>query len=48
MTMEIDAKRFPEGAKIDQNTLVELIGEFDKEAFGESTLDVKQIKVVTT
>lgn len=47
MTVEIDAKRFPEGAKIDQNTLVELIGEFDKETFGESTLDVKQIKVVT-
>jgi uncharacterized protein (TIGR00156 family) len=47
MTVEIDAKRFPEGAKIDQNTLVELTGEFDKETFGESTLDVKQIKVVT-
>lgn len=47
MTVEIDAKRFPEGAKIDQNTLVELIGEFDKETFGESTLDVKQIRVVT-
>ncbi|USX27663.1 NirD/YgiW/YdeI family stress tolerance protein [Oxalobacteraceae bacterium OTU3CINTB1] len=47
MTVEIDAKRFPDGAKIDQNTLVELTGEFDKETFGESTLDVKQIKVVT-
>jgi uncharacterized protein (TIGR00156 family) len=47
MTVEIDAKRFPDGAKIDQNTLVELTGEFDKETFGESTLDVKQIKVVS-
>lgn len=47
MTVEIDAKHFPEGTKIDQNTLVELTGEFDKETFGESTLDVKQIKVVT-
>ena len=47
MTVEIDAKRFPQGATIDQNTLVELTGEFDKETFGESTLDVKQIKVVT-
>lgn len=47
MTVEIDAKRFPEGATIDQNTLVELTGEFDKETFGESTLDVKQIKVVS-
>ena len=46
MTVEIDAKHFPEGVKIDQNTLVELTGEFDKETFGESTLDVKQIKVV--
>jgi uncharacterized protein (TIGR00156 family) len=47
MTVEISAKRFPEGAAIDQNTLVELTGEFDKETFGESTLDVKQVKVVT-
>ena len=47
MTVEIDAKRFPDGARIDQNTLVELTGEFDKETIGESTLDVKQIKVVT-
>lgn len=47
MTVEIDAKRFPEGVRIDQNTLVELVGEFDKETFGESTLDVKQVKVVT-
>lgn len=47
MTVEIDAKRFPDGAKIHQNTLVELTGEFDKETFGESTLDVKQIKVVS-
>ena len=47
MTVEIDAKRFPQGVKIDHTTMVELTGEFDKETFGESTLDVKQIKVVT-
>ena len=47
ITVEIDDKRFPAGVKIDQNTLVELTGEFDKETFGESTFDVKQIKVVT-
>jgi uncharacterized protein (TIGR00156 family) len=47
MTVEIDAKHFPAGVKIDQNTLVELVGEFDKELVGESTLDVKQVKVVT-
>jgi len=46
ITVEIDAKHFPAGVKIDQNTSVELVGEFDKETFGESTLEVKQIKVV--
>ena len=46
MTVEIDDEDFPQGVKIDQNTPVELIGEFDKNTFGESTLDVKQIKVV--
>jgi len=46
MTVEISAKRFPAGQSIDHNTLVELTGEFDKEMFGESTLDVKQIKIV--
>ena len=46
MTVEIDAKYFPQGVNVDQNTQVELIGEFDKETFGESTLDVKQVKVV--
>jgi len=45
ITVEIDAKRFPAGVNIDHNTEVELIGEFDKETFGESTLDIKQIKV---
>ena len=47
MTVEIDAKHFPAGVAIDQNTLVELTGEFDKETFGESTMDVKQVRVVT-
>ena len=46
MTVEIDAKHFPAGVAIDQNTLVELTGEFDKETFGESSFDVKQVKVV--
>ena len=45
ITVEIDAKHFPQGVNIDQNTLVELTGEFDKETFGESTFDVKQVKV---
>jgi uncharacterized protein (TIGR00156 family) len=44
--VEIDADRFPAGVTVDHNTLVELTGEFDKEMFGESTVDVEQIKVV--
>lgn len=46
ITVEIDADRFPQGVKVDHNTVVELAGEFDKEMFGESKLDVEQIKVV--
>jgi uncharacterized protein (TIGR00156 family) len=45
ITVEISSKLFPEGTVIDHNTVVELIGEFDKETFGESTLDVEQIRV---
>lgn len=47
MTVEIEPELFPQGATVDQNTVVELIGEFDKETFGESTLDVQQIRVVS-
>lgn len=46
MMVEIDADRFPQGVKVDHTTEVELTGEFDKEMFGESKLDVEQIKVV--
>jgi len=46
ITVEIDAEHFPAGVTIDQNTVVELTGEFDKETFGESTFEVKQMKVV--
>ena len=47
MTVEIDDDHFPQGVKIDQNTMVELSGEFDKNLIGESSLEVKQMKVVT-
>ena len=47
ITVEIDADRFPQGVTVDHNTTVELTGEFDKEMFGESTVDVEQIKVVS-
>ncbi len=46
ITVEIDSDRFPQGVTVDHNTTVELSGEFDKEMFGESKLDVEQIKVV--
>ena len=46
ITVEIEAEHFPAGVSIDHNTVVELTGEFDKETFGESSFDVKQIKLV--
>jgi uncharacterized protein (TIGR00156 family) len=46
ITVEIEAEHFPAGVSIDQNTVVELTGEFDKETFGESSFEVKQLKVV--
>ncbi|WP_313034956.1 YgiW/YdeI family stress tolerance OB fold protein [Massilia alkalitolerans] len=46
ITVEIEPELFPAGVSIDQNTVVELSGEFDKETFGESSFEVKQIKVV--
>ena len=47
MKVEIDDRRFPEGARIDQNTVVEMVGEFDKNTFEDSALEVTQMKVVT-
>lgn len=47
MSVEIDDRHFPAGVSIDQNTVVELSGEFDKETFGnEVKLEVDQLKVV--
>lgn len=46
MVVEIDADRFPQGVTVDHNVTVELIGEFEKEMFGEPSLDVEQLKVV--
>lgn len=47
MTVEIDDRHFPAGVSIDQNTVVELTGEFDKETFGnEVKLEVDQMKLV--
>lgn len=46
MVVEIDADRFPQGVTVDHTTTVELIGEFEKELFGEATLDVEQINVI--
>ena len=46
ITVEIDARHFPAGVSVDQNTVVELTGEFEKETFGEPSFEVEQMKVV--
>jgi uncharacterized protein (TIGR00156 family) len=46
MQVDIDKRYFPQGQTIDANDTVELTGEFDKETFGTSELDVKQVKVI--
>jgi len=47
MSVEIDERHFPAGVSIDQNTVVELTGEFDKETFGNDVkLEVDGMKVV--
>lgn len=46
ITVEIEDEAFTPGMKIDQNTMVELVGEFDKNIIGDSTFEVRQIKVV--
>ncbi|KPU95387.1 hypothetical protein APR50_17370 [Variovorax paradoxus] len=47
MKVEIDAKHFPPGVKIDDKVRVEITGEFDKDLVGNKVeLDVKQLVVV--
>ncbi|RZA33884.1 MAG: NirD/YgiW/YdeI family stress tolerance protein [Lysobacteraceae bacterium] len=46
LMVEIDARLFPAGSSIDQNTLVELSGEYEKETFGDASFEVKQLKLV--
>lgn len=46
ITVEIDARLFPAGVSVDQNTVVELTGEFDKETFGDASFEVEQMKLV--
>lgn len=46
ITVEIEDEAFTQGMKIDQNTMVELVGEFDKNLIGDSTFEVKQMKVM--
>jgi len=45
--VEIDPEHFPPAVTIDANTEIELLGEFDKERFGKSEVEVKQIRVAT-
>ena len=47
MKVEIDAKHFPPGVKIDDKVRVELTGEFDKDRLtGKTELDVKRLSVL--
>jgi len=47
MKVEIDAKYFPAGVKIDDKLRVEITGEFDKDLVGNKVeLDVKRLSVV--
>jgi uncharacterized protein (TIGR00156 family) len=47
MKVEIDAKHFPPGVKIDDKVRVEISGEFDKDLVGnKAELDVKRLSVV--
>ena len=47
MKVEIDAKYFPPGVRIDDKVHVEITGEFDKDLVGNKVeLDVKQLVVV--
>lgn len=46
MKVEIDAKHFPPGVKIDDKVRVEISGEFDKDLVGnKAELDVKRLGV---
>lgn len=46
MKVEIDAKYFPPGVKIDDKVRVQLAGEFDKDMLGnKAELDVKQLSL---
>ncbi|MDB5917601.1 MAG: ygiW [Massilia sp.] len=45
--VEISPKHFPANLAIDANTEVELFGKFDKERFGASEFEVKQIRLAT-
>lgn len=47
MKVEIDAKHFPPGVKIDDKVRVEISGEFDKDLVGnKAELDVKRLSLV--
>lgn len=48
MRVEIKPGHFPPDVKIDAHTDIEIIGEFDKERFGRSELEVRQIRVAGT
>ncbi|KJK26258.1 hypothetical protein UB46_00800 [Burkholderiaceae bacterium 16] len=44
--IKIDKKLWPAGQPVDASTQVELLGEYDKELFGDSKFKVKQIRIL--
>lgn len=46
MLVKIDHKRWPAGQSVSETSTVELTGKYDKEFFGKSKIDVKEVKVV--
>ena len=46
MKVKISPKYFPASQTINETTLIEITGEFDKNRFGPSKVEVNQIKVI--
>jgi len=44
--VDIPSRLFPLGVTIDASTLIQITGEFDKERFGTSEIEVKHLVVV--
>ena len=46
IVLKIDRKRWPQGQPVDDKSMVELTGKYDKELIGASKVEVRSLKVV--